>query len=142
MGRKLDEESSLDNVFILSEGKNGSNLNHSYSEVGRIIVKGATILKSVGNEEDEAYPIAMELQEEGGASVDNFDSLNIAPLRPNIASSVIPVPNEQPASLPTFQECIDAGSEIDFCVGIDFTSSNGKQPRLYPFPLCMPCANK
>lgn len=133
MGRKLDEESSLDNVFILSEGKNGSNLNHSYSEVGRIIVKEATLIKSVRNEEDEVYPIAMEVQEESDASADTFDSLNIASLQPNIACSVTPVPNEQPASLPTFQEYIDAGSEVDFCVAIDFTSSNGKHRRLCSF---------
>ena len=101
--------------------KNGFQLQRSMRNlkpVGRLQVK----LAQVYNPNDEADDVTSLYSTENEMANETVRNAGIEdPYTVDIA--MIPTPLAAPAN---FQDYLDAGCQLDFCVAIDFTSSNGK----------------
>lgn len=102
--------------------KHGFSLQRSMSnlkEVGRLCVQLAQVI----NADDGSVAIegVWDGEEEAIANESTRSTTIEDPYAIDIAA--LPTPMAAPA---TFQDYVNAGCHLDFCVAIDFTSSNGK----------------
>ena len=127
---EIERDQSI-NGFILQRGTD------NMKRVGRLYVKLAQVIDNTYGE-DISESICTDNGDDNSSrhgSVGNFDS----PSTPRSMSfrdvtdpyaidiAAIPAPVAAPA---TFQDYVQDGCQLDFCVAIDFTSSNGKYSML------------
>lgn len=98
---------------------------HKLKEVGRLRVKTATLISGSGDELTTRVSLPQRSPSSSNASTsppyyfdtNDKDSFSVDLRKLSMSSSAPAVP------LSAF---IDSGGQIEFCVAIDFTSSNGK----------------
>lgn len=117
----LNTESNMNSTEEEKEAStDGFPLQRSLSkakEVGRLQVRLAQVMDLV-NDTERSVPFDIHM------SMANLPPQTVDPYAVDIAS--LPTPIAAPAS---FQEYVQGGWKLDFCVAIDFTSSNG-DPRI------------